>query len=47
MVSGVALASKIGETLQAVTKMRGEVEFVKPGALPYGGKVIEDTRPVG
>jgi phenylacetate-CoA ligase len=42
-----ALAGKIGESLQALTKMRGEVEFVKSGTLPNDGKVIEDTRPVG
>jgi phenylacetate-CoA ligase len=42
-----ALAGKIGESLQSVTKMRGEVEFVKAGTLPNDGKVIEDTRPVG
>lgn len=39
-----ALAAKIGETLQAVTKMRGEVELHKPGTLPNDGKVIEDIR---
>ena len=39
-----ALAAKIAETLQAVTKMRGTVEIFAPGTLPNDGKVIEDTR---
>jgi phenylacetate-CoA ligase len=40
-----ALAEKIGESIQAVTKLRGSVEFVALGALPNDGKVIEDSRP--
>lgn len=39
-----ALAARIADTLQAVTKMRGEVELFKPGTLPNDGKVIEDIR---
>ncbi len=39
-----ALAAKIGDTLQAVTKMRGTVELLPPGTLPNDGKVIEDIR---
>jgi len=39
-----ALAVKIADTLQAVTKMRGAVEIFKPGTLPNDGKVIEDIR---
>jgi phenylacetate-CoA ligase len=39
-----ALAGKIADTLQAVTKMRGEVELLAPGTLPNDGKVIEDIR---
>jgi len=39
-----ALATKLAETLQAVTKMRGEVEMLTPGTLPNDGKVIEDVR---
>jgi phenylacetate-CoA ligase len=27
-----------------VTKLRGEVEVLPPGALPNDGKVIEDAR---
>jgi phenylacetate-CoA ligase len=30
-----------------VTKLRGEVELVVPGALPNDGKVIEDARKYG
>jgi phenylacetate-CoA ligase len=37
----------IGETLQAVTKLKGAVKLVAPGALPNDGKVIADERPVG
>jgi phenylacetate-CoA ligase len=45
--SDPALAEKLAESIQAVTKLRGSVEFVAQGALPNDGKVIEDTRPVG
>ncbi len=38
------LADKLGETLQAVCKMKGEVQLVHPGELPNDGKVIEDAR---
>jgi phenylacetate-CoA ligase len=41
-----ALAEEAAATLQAVTKMRGEVKFVAPGSLPNDGKVIADDRPV-
>ena len=37
-----ALASKIGESLVAVTKLKGAVEFVD--ALPNDGKTIDDSR---
>ena len=39
-----ALATKIGEAIRDVTKLRGEVEFLLPGSLPNDGKVIEDAR---
>jgi phenylacetate-CoA ligase len=39
-----ALAARIAETLRDVTKLRGEVVLVAPGALPNDGKVIEDAR---
>ena len=38
------LAEKIGETVQAITKLKGKVELVAPGVLPNDGKVIEDAR---
>jgi phenylacetate-CoA ligase len=37
----------IVETLQAVTKLKGAVKLLAPGALPNDGKVIADERPVG
>jgi phenylacetate-CoA ligase len=37
----------VGETLQAVTKLKGAVKLVAPGTLPNDGKVIADERPVG
>ena len=45
-VAGAAggLDAAIGESIQAVTKMRGGVEFVAPGSLPNDGKVIDDVR---
>jgi phenylacetate-CoA ligase len=39
-----ALASKIGEAIREVTKLRGTVELLSPGSLPNDGKVIEDAR---
>ena len=41
---GEALAKAIVETIRDVTKLRGEVAFVRPGTLPNDGKVIEDAR---
>ncbi|KAB2920878.1 MAG: phenylacetate--CoA ligase [Hyphomicrobiaceae bacterium] len=38
------LKGKLAETLQAVTKLKGEVEIVAPGTLPNDGKVIADER---
>jgi phenylacetate-CoA ligase len=40
------LADAVAVTLQAVTKLRGEVKLVAPGSLPNDGKVIADERPV-
>ncbi|RTL61732.1 MAG: phenylacetate--CoA ligase family protein [Hyphomicrobiales bacterium] len=45
-VSSAAKAS-IAETLQALTKLKGEVELVPPGSLPNDGKVIADERSYG
>ena len=42
-----ALAIDVAHTLQAVTKLRGSVEFVGRGVLPNDGKVIADERKVG
>jgi phenylacetate-CoA ligase len=36
----------VAATLHALTKLRGEVQFVSPGALPNDGKVIADERPI-
>jgi phenylacetate-CoA ligase len=38
------LDAALAESIQAVTKMRGAVEFVAPGSLPNDGKVIDDVR---
>lgn len=44
-VSDPALpATTIAQTLQSITKLRGEVAFVSRGSLPNDGKVIEDQR---
>ncbi len=42
-----SLAPAVASTLQAVTKLKGEVRLVAPGSLPNDGKVIADERPVG
>lgn len=44
---GSGLAEAVTATLQAVSKVRGEVKFAAPGSLPNDGKVIADERPVG
>jgi phenylacetate-CoA ligase len=41
------LSASLAETLQSVTKLRGDVKLVAPGSLPNDGKVIADERPVG
>jgi len=38
------LAARIADTIRDVTKLRGEVLLLSPGALPNDGKVIEDAR---
>jgi phenylacetate-CoA ligase len=38
------LAEKLAETVQAITKLKGKIELVPPGALPNDGKVIADER---
>jgi phenylacetate-CoA ligase len=44
---GEDLAEAIAQSIQAVTRLRGDVAFVDPGALPNDGKVIEDARTSG
>jgi len=42
-----SLEAAVAVTLQSVTKLKGAVKLVAPGALPNDGKVIADERPVG
>jgi phenylacetate-CoA ligase len=42
-----ALAVRIAETLQQLTKLKGDVELSAPGTLPNDGKVIADERAYG
>ena len=41
------LADRVGGTLRDVTRLKGAVEIVAPGALPNDGKVISDEREYG
>ena len=41
-----ALETAVAATLQSVTKLKGVVKLVAPGALSNDGKVIADERPV-
>jgi len=41
------LAEALVASIRDVTKLRGEVVFVKPGDLPNDGKVIDDLRKYG
>ncbi|WP_366937265.1 AMP-binding protein [Elioraea sp.] len=41
-----ALAARLAEALQAITKLRGTVTLAAPGSLPNDGRVIEDVRKV-
>ncbi|HEY8439930.1 MAG TPA: AMP-binding protein [Xanthobacteraceae bacterium] len=41
------LQAAVSATVQALTKLRGQVELVRLGKLPNDGKVIADERPVG
>ena len=38
------LAERVAQSLRDITKLRGEVSWMRPGELPYDGKVIEDAR---
>lgn len=42
-----AVQAALAETLQALTKLKGDVELVPPGSLPNDGKVIADERTYG
>ena len=42
---GDALEREVAATLQALTKLRGEVRLVAPGSLPNDGKIVADERP--
>jgi phenylacetate-CoA ligase len=42
--AGQALEEAVAATLQAVTKLKGRVRFVRPGSLPDDGKLIADER---
>ena len=42
-----AIAQRIVDTVQAITKLKCEVEMVPPGSLPNDGKVIADERTYG
>ena len=42
--AAAGLAPAIVDSLRSVTKLRGEVAFVRPGELPNDGKVIEDAK---
>lgn len=41
---GDGLRDKLEEAMRDVTKLRGQVQVVRPGSLPNDGKVIEDAR---
>jgi phenylacetate-CoA ligase len=44
LCEGVGEISAVADSLRELTKLRGAVEFVAPGALPNDGKVISDER---
>src|SRR5215475_3253241 len=46
-VPDAALKGKLAESLQAITKLKGEIELVAPNSLPNDGKVIADERSYG
>jgi phenylacetate-CoA ligase len=43
-VGDAGLAERIGETVHAITKLRGKIELVAADTLPNDGKVIADER---
>jgi phenylacetate-CoA ligase len=44
LATDAGLAARVGDTLQAISKMKGVVELVAPGSLPNDGKIIADER---
>jgi phenylacetate-CoA ligase len=42
-----AFVARLGESVQAVLKLRGAIRLVAPGDLPNDGKVIDDLRSYG
>ncbi len=42
--AGDGLRERVGESLIAVTKLKGTIVFVEPGTLPNDGKAIADER---
>jgi phenylacetate-CoA ligase len=40
------MRAAVAATLLSLTKLRGDVQFVAPGALPNDGKVISDERQI-
>jgi phenylacetate-CoA ligase len=47
VASDPGLIAALGDSLQSITKVRGDVKLVAPGSLPNDGKVIADERKVG
>jgi len=45
LAEAAALCEALAAALQAVTKPRGDVALVAPGALPNDGRNIADERP--
>jgi phenylacetate-CoA ligase len=45
--NGKQLCEAVEMTLQSVTKLKGKVEILPPGALPDDGKIIADERAIG
>lgn len=44
-VRDATLVESLARSLQGITRLRGVIDLVEPGALPNDGKVIDDTRP--
>ena len=41
---GDGLREKLEDAMREVTKLRGQVQVVRPGSLPNDGLVIQDAR---